>query len=193
MSFAPLADAADLAARNIAVPDGFDAGELLLSASDAIRDAAGCPITRTTSVVDLGGSGDRYLDLPGVPIVSVASVTLNAVALTDWTLRDGALHRWLRWRADDTFEITYTHGLLTIPRDIVDLTCALAAMALTAAGGGYGSFGITQAQHLGNAGESFFVPAGGSLISPMAMPERVRERLRARFGTSAVMVGWRGR
>lgn len=191
--FEPFADVADLAARNIAVPDGFDAGELLLSASDAIRDAAGCPITRTTSVVDLSGSGDRYLDLPGVPIVSVASVTLNAVAVTDWTLRDGALHRWPRWCADGTFEITYTHGLLAIPRDIVDLTCGLAAMAMSDAGGGYGSVGVTQSVRLGTAGETFFAPIGGSLISPMAIPERVRERLRARFGTSAVMVGWRGR
>lgn len=189
MSFEPLADLANLAARNIAVPGGFDASELLASASDAIRDAAGCPITRATSTVPLPGTGTLTLDLPGVPIVSVASVSLDGVLLTDWKLRaSSSLHRWCGWCVDETYQVTYTHGLVTIPGDIVELTCSMVAMALNGAGGGYGAFGITQAQHLGNAGESFFVPVGGSLLSPMALPDRVRDRLRARFGTSAVAV-----
>lgn len=206
MALVSLASLSDMDARNIVIPDGVDAQAMLDAASDSIRDAAGCAISRTTSTVTLAvfNCDDQYgIDLPAGPVWSVTSVTLEATLMPAATLANGC---WSAgWQKsgnhltfhDQTFpvpaEITvaYDHGYTVVPRDIVDLACALAAMGATAAGNDYGSSARTGQIKLGDYEEKFIRPAGTESPSPFALPDAVRERLRARFGTSVAVVGMR--
>lgn len=200
---APLADAAALTARNITVPSGMDAATILASASESVRDAAGCPILSTTSTVSLVIDDCSWIDLPGGPVTDVTSVSIDGVAVSQSVLTDT---NWsVGWRRlgdallltgvtvaalPATATITYTHGYATVPADIVDLVCGVAAMAFRQ-DGDYGAAGRESSVRLGEYAESEKVPAGAESPSPVAIPDVVRNRLRARFGTSVAVVGVR--
>lgn len=199
----PLATTADLTARNISVPSGMDANTILAAASDAVRDAAGCPISQTTSTVDLVLMDDwTWLDLPGGPVTSVASLSIDGTDIARSTLTSGVWSTGWRKVGDSllldvcdltlpaTATVTYTHGYAAIPGDIVDLVCGLAAMAFRQ-DGDYGAAGREQSVRLGDYAESERVPSGSDSPSPLAIPDGVRNRLRTRFGTAVVVVGVR--
>lgn len=203
MALNPLATAADLDARNITVPPAVDEDAILASASAAVRDAAGCPILTTTSTVSIpvGDRWEQNLDLPGGPVTAVSSVVANGVTLvagTDFFKVGNALWRPLGWLSSDTVPpwrplevvVTYTHGYATVPADIVDLVCALAAMSFAQSGSGYGQQSRLQSMKLGQLAKTFAHPAGES-PSPLAIPDAVRENLRERFGTSVLTVSQR--
>lgn len=182
---APLADSDDLTARGITVPDGVDADTLLASASAAVRDAAGCAILETTSTVVIAVDDWCGFDLPAGPVTSVDSVVVASVPVVGWTLLDGTVSMPSGWTrcVPVGVTVTYTHGLPEVPEDIVDLVCGIVGLASAQ---GYGAAGLLSAFHLGEYGESYKHPAGTEGPSPTALPDAVRERLRARFGGSAV-------
>jgi hypothetical protein len=196
---APLATPADLDDRNITVPDGMFAPAILASASTAVRDAAGCPISQTTSTVTLIADDRCGIDLPGVPVTAVASVAVEGVTVAASTLTNGCwsagwrlsgdrlLFRDVRMVEPATITVTYTHGLAVVPADIVDLVCGMVSIA-AAAGADYGLGSRSKSIRLGDYAETTETPAGTESPSPMALPERTRERLRARFGGSAVLI-----
>lgn len=198
MAFDPLATTGDLSARNIAVPSSMSADTLLAAASATVREAAGCPISMATSTVPLVADDNCVLDLPGVPVTAVASVLIEGVAADASTLVNGCwsagwrlsgnriLFKQQRFETPATVTVTYTHGFTVVPEDIVDLVCALTAMA--ASGGDYGTVGRLDSYRIGDYSEKFVHPAGTESPSPLAIPDSVRNGLRARFGTSAVMV-----
>lgn len=177
------------------MPASIDADAILSAASDAVIDAAGCPIAQTTSTVTLVVDDPRDVDLPGGPVTAISSVLLAGVAVTGWSKFGGALRMpstrwWGHGCLPVEITVTYTHGYPTIPGDIIDLVCGMAAIAL-GTGGDYGSAGRGTLVRLGDYEERFTQPAGADSPSPVAVPDSVRNRLRARFGTSAVMVGMR--
>lgn len=193
---------ADLTDRNIAVPAGMDADTILASASDSVRDAAGCAISETTSVIELVLTESDWVDLPGGPVTDVASLSIDGTTITASTLVAG--HWSAGWRRvgdslllcgvnfaiPATATVTYTHGYAVVPGDIVDLVCGIAAMAFSQ-DGEYGSGGRESLVRLGDYSESRKVPSGSESPSPVAIPDSVRERLRARFGTSVGVIGVR--
>jgi len=192
-----LATVADLTARGIAVSDEPRAELFLAVASSAVQDAAGVPIGSQTSTVTLYPSADSaYLRLPGGPVTAVSSVKLGGQALTqglDYVLWDGALYRPCGWRSctalPDPVEATYTHGLPTVPADIVDLVCRMAATAINAAsqsedGSGLAIDGVVQ-ESLGDYAVTYRSDTG---LTEMELSDSMRNRLRARFGGSAGMV-----
>lgn len=198
----PLADVTDLGARNIDVPSGMDPAAILESASDAVRDAAGCPIALTTSSVELVLTDDCLLELPGGPVSSIASLSINGTVIEQSTLTSGC---WSNgWRKVGTAlyltrvraalpavaTVTYTHGYAVIPADIVDLTCGLASMAFRQ-DGDYSAAGRETSVKLGDYAESGKVPMGAESPSPLAIPDSVRNRLRDRFGTTATVIAIR--
>lgn len=187
-----LASQEDLGNRNIALPIGIDPDTALASASDAVREAAGCPIIEATSTVTLVADGPRWLTLPAGPVSSVASVVIAATEVTGWTkvgdavrLADGSWPAGTCFPAEVT--VTYTHGLPTVPADIVDLVCQMTAI-IGAQNGDPGSGGKTASVRLGDFAETYAIPAGTESPSPVALPDSVRKALRARFGTSVAMV-----
>lgn len=198
----PLADLDDVESRGVTIPDGVDGVGLLDAASSAVREAAGCPISQVTSTVDLTLDDYTWIDLPGGPVTAVASLSIEGVSIATSTLTAG---RWSAgWRKvgdalllncvpfclPATATVTYTHGFAFIPADIVDLVCGMVSIAANQ-GADYGSVGRETSVRLGDFSESQKVPAGAESPSPLALPDSVRQRLRARFGTSVAVVGVR--
>lgn len=193
MSLPPLATAADLTMLGIAIPPGISATALLDGVSAAIRDAAGCPITLTTSVVTIGAGRGQWLDLPSQPVASVDSLAMDGVPVTDWKLVDGRLWRECGWQHGSTpvnITVSFTHGYVVVPQDIVNLACMLAAPALQAAADGFStprgieSVAIDDYRETRTTGTS-------EIVDPTEIPERTRTALRARFSASAAVVGAR--
>lgn len=188
---ASLAAGPDLDARGIAVASGQNPEVLLAAASAAVREAAGHPIAATTSTVTLVAQDWCELDLPAGPVTTVASVTVASVPVTGWTKIGDTLYMPTGWTQCLPVEVvvTYTHGLPVVPADIVDLVCGMVSIAASRGdNGGYGEARQTSVR-LGDYSESFSPPpAGADSPSPFAIPDRVRESLRARFGTNAAMV-----
>lgn len=197
MALAPLATTDDLDARTITWDDQTLAETYLAVASAAVRDAAGVPISQTTSTVNLFGDGGQWLRLPGPPVSSVASVVLAGETLADWALADGFLFRVCGWRTcgplPEPTVVTYTHGLPNVPADVVDLVCRMAGSAIKLAEGGDGGSGLAVdrivSERLGDYAVSYDKAAG---TTEMELAQATRDRLRSRFGgTGAAMIGTR--
>lgn len=188
MALDPLATQADLEARGLTVdPSETEfVGVSLDVASTAVREAAGSPISETTSTITLEGEPGQWLTLPGLPVSAVATVELDGVAITDWRLRSQRLWRAVGWTGCDgpsEVEVTQTHGLATVPSDIVDLVCRMVAGALKAQrseedGTGLATEVITS-ERIGDYAVTF---GGDGRVSEMDLPQYWRERLEARFG-----------
>lgn len=188
----PLASLGDLDDRNITVPDGMDAIALLNSASSAVREAAGVPISETTSTVDLVVEDWCGFDLPGGPVTSVASIDVASVPVVGWEAFWGTVTMPAAWTRTlpAVVTVTYTHGLPEVPADIVDLVCGMVSIA-AAQSGSYGAAARSNSIHLGEYSETFNHPAGTDSPSPMDLPQGKRDELRARFGNSIATVGLR--
>lgn len=97
----------------------------------------------TDDEVDLTGTWSSVIELPGQPVDSVAAVEIDGVAVTDYTLVRGSLHRgetdgWNpynksrmgHWGGPDALvHIVYTHGFTEVPWDAKAVTLEVAARA----------------------------------------------------------------
>lgn len=191
MALAPLADAAKLGLRGVDTANTARVSEMLAVASAAVRGAAGSPISETTSTVVLTGIWDgTHVPIPGPPIQSVATVTLDETALTDWKLDNGRLWRrcgWSRCDEPSELEITYTHGLTEVPADIADLVCSLAAAGLNAALEGYAARTGVIAERIDDYSVQY-AQGAEAVATVMELPRSTRRWLRARFGANTGMV-----
>lgn len=190
MALSPLASTADLEARGVTV-DASEAdavAALLDVASTVVRDAAGSPISQTTSTIVLEGTPTQRLHLPGQPVQSVASVAIDGQEVEDWRLASGALFRAAGWGSTlcpSSVEVTYTHGLAEVPADIVDIVCRLVGQALV-------SFRESPEAALSarpviqeRIGDYSVTYSYSPDFSPMELPKYLRARLAARFGNAA--------
>ena len=133
---APFATSDDLAARlgvTLSTDEQTRADALLASASGLIQAEARQVIELVTDdVLELRGTSDDRVRLPERPVVSVASVTLDGVTLTegiDFYLDGSALVRMPTYllglldgypgggfgNPSQVLAVTYTHGYETIP------------------------------------------------------------------------------
>ena len=191
MALAPLATVDDLEARGLTV----DPGEVgivnvyLGVASAAVREAAGTAITRTTSTLTLEGVPGQRLTLPGPPIVSVDAVAVDGRTVTDWRLRSERLWRAAGWSGIEPseVEVTYTHGLLSVPDDIIDLVCRAVAAALVAYRSEDGGTGLAADKEITSErlGDWSVTYGADGRVTEMELTQAWRDRLAARFGTSA--------
>ncbi|MCI0384584.1 hypothetical protein [Streptomyces sp. CNQ085] len=198
MALDPLATVADLEARGLTVEESelTVTGTYLDVASAIVREAAGCPISQTTSTVEVEGDLGPWLSLPGPPVTDVSAVAIEEEAVTDWRLRSGRLWRAAGWAQDcDPSEVTvtYTHGLPTVPPDIVDLVCRLAAASLI----GYRGSDST-GENLGarvpmqeRIGDWSATYSYVEKVAETELPRQAREQLRARFGGGTGTVRFR--
>lgn len=195
MALDPLATVADLVARGLTIEPTETAivETFLEEASAAVREAAGVPISQTTSTVALEGPDtSRWLTLPGPPIISVASVAIDGETVTDWKLRSHQLWRECGWSPDcepSEVTVTQTHGLATVPADIVGLVCRIAAAVLVAYRSQADGEGLAardvRAERIGD----YSVTYGDSgRITDIELPDYLREQLAARFGGGVAVV-----
>ncbi|MEU5394519.1 hypothetical protein [Streptomyces tibetensis] len=190
MALAPLATVDDLEARGLTV----DPGEVgivnvyLGVASAAVREAAGTAITRTTSTLTLEGVPGQRLTLPGPPIVSVDAVAVDGRTVTDWRLRSERLWRAAGWSGIEPseVEVTYTHGLLSVPDDIIDLVCRAVAAALVAYRSEDGGTGLAADKEITSErlGDWSVTYGADGRVTEMELTQAWRDRLAARFGNS---------
>ncbi len=192
MALLPLATPADLATRGVDVTNTDLALEMLAAASDAVRDAAGAPISRVTSTATLEGGRERRLRLPAGPVHEVTAVLLDGEPVTDWRLVSGSLWRASGWaRLEPVLvDVTYDHGYDPVPADIVELVCDFATAGILNAGTG---------SHAGLTGDSEriddyshwrqFAAGDEATASAMEVPAGTRAMLRRRFGGGAYVTG----
>lgn len=138
---AQLAAAGDLATRLDATftpTQTSRADDLLRRASDVVDGY--CRAVSFERVVDdtvaLAGTWERRLWLPGGPVESVASVMTDGAVDTHWAAAKGWLVRRAGWNGPDSvWTVTYTHGYLTPPGDVVEVVLAMAARVFVNPGG----------------------------------------------------------
>lgn len=185
MALAPLATVADLTARGVTIDPADEdvAATFLAVASAAIREAAGVPIAPQveSTVSGLFADDSLWLTLPGPPVVSVSSVSVDGAPVTDWTLRNGRIRRAAGWNGDVT--ATYTHGLPSPPADLVDLTCRLALAGFNASQNGSLAASNVWQERIGDYFVMYRQDSGST--SEMDLPSGLRARIAARFGGGA--------
>ena len=193
MALPNLASLSDLTDRQVDVTNAALYTTMLAVASSTVRSAAGSPILRATSTVVLTGWGEQILDLPGQPIVSVASVTVENSPASEFKLANGRL--WRRAGFGCSYEpsevvVTLTHGFVEVPADIVDLVCNLAIAGASAASAGE----TFDPRLVSEKIDDYYVQyaqGAGAVASIMDLPRPARERLSARFGGGASIVEYR--
>ncbi|MGW3711407.1 hypothetical protein ACWDN6_14825 [Streptomyces albogriseolus] len=190
MALAPLATVADLTARGLTVEESETdlIGIYLDVASTVVRQAAGSPISETTSTLTLEGEPSQWLSLPGPPVQSVQAVAVDGddLEVGDYQLRSGRLwlaRGWSYRREPSEITVTYTHGLPVVPADIVDVVCRLAATALLAHresgdGADLAARPVIQ-ERIGDYSATY---SYSPQFSEMELPEYLRRQLAARFG-----------
>ncbi|MFE7947411.1 hypothetical protein [Streptomyces sp. NPDC057426] len=195
MALDPLATVADLETRGMVVdPSETDlvAGYLDV-ASTAVREAAGTPISETTSTVTLEGEPGQWLTLPGQPVTAVSAVLLDDEEVTDWRLVSGRLWRACGWApgcGPSEVDVTQTHGLAVVPADIVDLVCRMVSAAVSAfralqEGEALGADKSVTSERIGDYAVTY---GSDGRVSEMDLPQYWRERLEARFGGGAQLL-----
>jgi hypothetical protein len=194
MALTPLAGMPDLLAHAPAgfSPDMSRALAKLDAASDAVRDAAGSPITQAESTVRIVAAGcGSWLDLPGKPVVSVSSVTIEGEPVTGWRLLGSRLYRAGEWAHGGPVEVqvTMVHGFAEAPADVVALVCDFAIAALLNESGARA--GVTsQGYSIDDYRENLAFDQGPhGTSSVIEIPAGTRAMLRQRFGAAAFVTG----
>jgi hypothetical protein len=187
VALAPLATAADLQTRGVDVTDTDRVDAALAAASEAVRDAAGCPISSVEATISLPAPNpcDKWLELPG-PVTAVDSVEVAGEPVTEYVQQGSLLWARSGWRNSwepVNVEVTLTFGYAEVPADIVALVCDLATASLlqsepTAAG--------TSSIAIDDYRETF-TTGDDAVSSVFELPPRTRAWLRQRFGSSAVV------
>lgn len=187
MALIPLATTADLQTRGVEVTDSTRADEALHAASEAVRDAAGCPISQTSATISVPAPPpcSQWLDLPG-PVTSVESVLVDGEAVTTYVRQGSSLWLsggWRRTWEPVNVDVELTFGLAEVPGDIVSLVCDLAhaSMLQDAPSVGLASVAIDDYR------ESY-ATGSDAQVSVLEIPERTRAWLRQRFGATAFVV-----
>lgn len=187
MALIPLATTADLQTRGVDVTDGTRADEALHAASEAVRDAAGCPISQTSAKISVPAPppSSQWLELPG-PVTSVVSVLVDGQAVTTYVRQGSSLwlsDGWRRTWEPVNVDVELTFGLAEVPGDIVSLVCDLAhaSMLQDAPAVGLASVAIDDYR------ESY-ATGSDAQVSVLEIPERTRAWLRQRFGATAFVV-----
>lgn len=200
MALEPLATTADLTAHRITFTEdeASTVDTFINEASTAVREAAGHPISQTTSTVEIPGDRAYRLALPSGPVQSVASVLLDGNAVTDYRLAGGALYRACGWRTQclgpSLVTVTYTHGLPVVPADIVQYVCVLVAGALRALRESDDGTSLAPDPMVGSFRIDDYSESAPNTGQPLPfsffeIPDAVRARLRARFGGGVYVVG----
>lgn len=190
MTLAPLATLDDLVARAIPITDQTRATTALAAASAAVREAAGCPITVTTSTVTLYPECWGANDLPGGPVRSVGAVKVAGVNATagSWAMLRGQLYAGrLNPVWPHGVDVTYTHGYDECPADIVELVCNLAALSMAQEPGEVHDPRVTSEAI--DDSRTTWASGVDTTVSVMELPERTRQALARRFGGGVYVTG----
>ena len=109
--------------------------QALEMASDLIRGYTRQVLSLVEGDVEVhDGAGHSVLLLRELPVVEVASVTVDGEPVTDWYASEAGVLRRTdgeSWPLNEKVEVTYTHGYEDLPGDIVAVTLQLAGRGVT--------------------------------------------------------------
>jgi hypothetical protein len=189
----PFATVADLsAALGITAPAAGSVAYLqmvdaLADASDELRDIIGQPVNRGTTTVTVTAVPGSIVRLPAVPIVSIASVTLDGEAIEYEQIDTASISVVVI--EPSLISVTYTHGWLTVPGVLRKWCKVLAAASIAAAksgnlglAGGIASVGVDD-------GRVTWATGAGENGTGVAVPGAVAVKLRATYGSPSITVG----
>lgn len=183
MALPNLAASADLSDRGVDVSDVDLVATMLAVASSLVREAAGSPILSATVTVSWWVTEwSEFETVPVRPLRSVASVSLDGVAVTDHKVVHNDLWRREGWYVDEPVEIeaTLTAGLPAVPEDIKQLVCDLAILGMDTA-----TTGALDPRVVAERIDDYsvtFAESAAAVASAMTIPPATRHALRARFG-----------
>lgn len=177
----PLATIDDVLRLGVDVSDMDLVTFLLDSVSDAVRDAAGSPISLSEVTISREGTWDQDLLLPMGPIREVTEVLLDDELVGDWKLRAGRLWRSQGWgdsRSDVT--VTYLWGVDRVPADIVKLVATLVAAGINEVANGVASTRGLAYLSIDDYREGYR-QGDKEVVDLTEIPQRTRDMLRERF------------
>lgn len=188
-AFATVADLA--AALKITAPTSGSAAYLqmvdaLNDASDDLRDVVGQAISRGTSTVTVWAPPGGVVRLPAVPVVSVASVLSDGVAVEYELLDSSSL--LVQTSVPLKLTATYTHGWSPVPGIFRKWCKVLAAASMAAAGSGNLGLSGGLAGVSVDDGKVSWATASGENGGGVSLPDAIALRLRANYGAPAVTV-----
>lgn len=112
-----LATPSDLASWLQQDLDASTATLLVECATGVVQGVTGQRLVRLTTTPTLPGVCSQWLNLPQWPVVSVATVVLDGVTITDWRKNGVRLWRAAGWQPSLVqpveVAVTYTHGYLS--------------------------------------------------------------------------------
>ena len=188
-----LATVKDLDSYGIEYADEKLAGKLLESVSAAVRDAAGCPITRGEYTVTIPGETSRRLDLPMRPVISVSRVLMDGEETGDWKLLGnactgkacGACRTWSPVPSPSPMLAGYD----PVPPDIVRLVCSMVAAGLVQqSNGGPGAHRDESYARIDDV-QIGYRQGDSEIIDALELPEGTKRALRNRFGMRGIAIG----
>lgn len=141
-------------------------------------------VTTVGAVIDLPlGHDDAYVQLPQLPVRSVASVAINGTVVTDFYLRSQSLWRISGWSGSYTYvaappqlTVTYTHGHAP---DSLYLQSAR-GYTLELARGGWGNPGGVTSEAIDDYRVTY-----AEAEARMTIPAGIVESLRTQYGANA--------
>ncbi|WP_181272828.1 hypothetical protein [Brevibacterium oceani] len=155
----------------------------LTDATAYLRGVIGAQVSPPAQVTvrDYLSAGEKWVHLPGSPIVSVESVTVDGED-ADFLHLDNAV----KVRGHSLVEVTYTVGYATVPDELKAWACVLAADVLSS---------IDDLGALHSGGVAYVSiddyrkgwQAGGD-SSGFVLPQRVEDALKSRYGQSTHVV-----
>ena len=186
----PLATIDDLTKLSLPVEPRSLAGALLESVSSAVREAAGCPITRVSADINLAGTWEQFLSLPVGPVTAVTEVQVDGKPVSDWKLRDGRLWRAGGWGAQHRdISMTVTYGYATVPADIVTLVCSFVGAGMIASQDGDLVKDRSLAYTSIDDFREGYRTGDSEIVDVTELPARVKNSLRARFASQTYVNG----
>lgn len=128
-----LATASELASYLQQDLDTSTATLVLSIASAELEAAADTKFSSTSATYTVEGTGQQSIPLPRYPVIAVQSVTVDGVAVTDYTRIGSNLYRIAGYGGTSpyaaTVVVTYTYGYTTVPDDVKGAVLEMAAQA----------------------------------------------------------------
>jgi hypothetical protein len=109
---------------------------------------------------------------------------VDGEAVTDYRLLGGSLVRPCGFRESAPVTVTYTHGLPTVPADVVDLVCRLVGQELAALRSGETASRAISSERIGDYSVTYADTETGTMV----LSDFQCNRLAARFGNGAGVV-----
>lgn len=188
MSFASVTDLATRLGRTFSLTESPKIEAMLSDATAYLQAEIGQQIEAGESTITLVvDRGETRVELPALPVRSVTEVLLNGEPVEDFELVGNAIIRPCGFGSSTSFAkltVTYKHGYLAIPGDLVAYTCVLVSGILgQVERNGSLTAGAVTSERIDDYSVQYTQEDSG-----LSLPERNLATLRAKYGNGSYVV-----